>query len=202
LNEITLDIDAPEEIPFDLELLKTDLRISTDDLDAVLMSQYIPDAVQWAEGAMRRSIMAREHRWILAEFPRGAFPVIMLPRGKTQSVASIAYVSGGVTTTLRGPSSGSPVGTDYQEDLRGHRGRLLPVRGGSWPAVDCDVPSPIVITFRAGWTEAADVPEDIKRGLVARISDSIEIPGASMFNSVIRDTEFPDKLISSWCIRD
>lgn len=201
VKSITIDIDAPDQIPFDLELLKTDLRIATDDLDDVLMNQYIPDAVQWAEGEMRRTIMARTHRWILSEFPCGAFPVINLPRGKTLSVESIAYVSGGVTTTLRGPSSGSPVGSDYQEDLRGHRGRLLPNRGESWPSVDSDVPSPIVITFRAGYSAHTDVPEDIKRAMTASIVDAMEGNGLLTIKSGF-DPEFRSKLISAWCIRD
>ncbi len=201
MNEITIDIDAPSTIPFDLELLKSDLRIATDDFDDVLMNQYIPDAVEWAEGAMRRSIMARTHRWILECFPYGAEQTIRLPRGKVQGVTSIVYSSAGLPVTLRGPTSGSPVGTDYQEDLRGHVGRLMPNRGESWPSVDVDVPAPIVITYTAGWTTPQDVPADIKRAMTARISDAMELPGASFFNSVIRDTEFPDKLISGWSIR-
>lgn len=200
LKAITLDIDAPDQIPFDLELLKSDLRISTDDLDDVLMSQYIPDAVEWAEGAMRRSIMVRDHRWILAEFPCGADQTIRLPRGKVQSVASVAYVAGGVTTTLRGPSSGSPVGSDYQEDLRGHCGRLLPLRGASWPSVDIDVPSPIVITFRAGWSTADEVPADIKRAMTASVYGALELDGLLTVKGGF-DSDFRDKLISGWCIR-
>lgn len=199
MKSITIDIDAPADLPIDLETLKTDLRIASDDLDDVIMQQYIPDAVEWAEGVMRRSIVARAHRWILDEFPCGSDQTIYLPRGKVQSVASIAYSSGGAITTLRGPSSGSPVGTDYQEDLRGHRGRLLPNRGESWPSVDIDVPSPIVITFNAGWA-AADVPPDIKRALTARVSEAMELPNFESFNAAIRDTEFAEKLLSAWRI--
>ncbi|HLF12791.1 MAG TPA: phage head-tail connector protein, partial [Gammaproteobacteria bacterium] len=91
MKEITIDIDEPNAIPFDLATLKADLRIATDDLDDVLMSQYIPDAVAWAEGAMRRSVMARTHRWILECFPYGDDQTIRLPRGKVQGVTSIVY---------------------------------------------------------------------------------------------------------------
>lgn len=198
MNSITIDIDAPADLPLDLELLKTDLRISTDDLDEVLALQYIPDAVEWAEGAMRRSIVARAHRWILDGFPYCDDLTIYLPRGKVQSVTSVAYSSGGVITTLRGPSSGSPVGTDYQEDLRGHVGRLLPLRGGTWPSVDADVPSPIVITYTAGWT-AATVPADIKRALTASVYGALELDGLLTTKNGF-DVEFRDKLISAWRI--
>jgi uncharacterized phiE125 gp8 family phage protein len=198
MKSITIDIDAPADLPLDLELLKQDLRIAGDDLDEVIMAQYIPDAVEWAEGVMRRSIIARTHRWILDEFPCGADQTIYLPRGKVQSVTSIAYSSGGSVTTLRGASSGSPVGTDYQEDLRGHVGRIMPNRGESWPSVDDDVPSPIVITYTAGW-DAADVPADIKRALTVSVADALEGNGVVVVKNGF-DIEFRDKLISAWRI--
>lgn len=201
MNEITIDIDAPSTIPFDLQVLKDDLRIATDDFDDVLMNQYIPDAVEWAEGAMRRSIMARTHRWILECFPYGADQTIRLPRGKVQGVTSIVYSSSGSPVTLRGPTSGSPVAADYQEDLRGHRGRLMPLRGESWPSVDVDVVSPIVITFTAGWTTAQDVPADIKRAMTASIHGAMELDGLLTIKSGY-DFEFRDKLISASVIRD
>jgi hypothetical protein len=75
----------------------------------------------------------------------------------------------------------------------------MPLRGASWPSVDADVPAPIVITYVAGWT-ATQVPADVKRGLVARIYDSVEIPGADAFNATARDVEFADKLISGYRI--
>lgn len=200
MNEITIDIDAPDSIPFDLGLLKEDLRIATDDLDDVLMNQYIPDAVEWAEGAMRRSIMARTHRWILECFPYGTDQTIRLPRGKVQGVTSIVYSSAGSPVTLRGPTSGSPVGTDYQEDLRGHVGRLMPNRGESWPSVDSDVPAPIVITYTAGWSTAQEVPADIKRAMTASIHGAMELDGLLTIKGGF-DFEFRDKLISGWCIR-
>lgn len=197
MKSIAIDIDAPDDLPLDLETLKTDLRISSDELDDVIVSQYVPDAVEWAEGVMRRSIVARAHRWILAEFPCDADQTIYLPRGKVQSVTSIAYSNGGAITTLRGASSGSPVGSDYQEDLRGPVGRLLPNRGASWPSVDIDVPSPIVITFTAGWP-ATSVPPDLKRALTASVSDAMEAKG--LIKGGDFDPDFREKLLSAWRI--
>lgn len=196
MKSLRIDIDAPTSLPLDLGTLKSDLRIDGGDMDMVLLEQYIPSAVQWAEGLMRRSIIAREHRWILGGFPDG---VICLPRGITQSVASVAYSSGGVTTTLTGPSSGSPGGTDYQEDLRGHSGRIMPNRGESWPATDTDVLAPVVITFTAGWTTASLVPEDIKRALTARVFEEMELNGVLVTKSGM-DEFFTEKLLSAWRI--
>lgn len=197
MKSITIDIDEPDDLPLDLELLKKDLRIDSDALDEVIMRQYVPDAVSWAEGFMRRSIMVRTHRWILREFPYCVDQTILLPRGKIQSVASIAYSSGGSITTLTGPTSGSPAGTDYQEDLRGHAGRLMPARGSSWPEVDCDVPAPVVITFEAGWLTLDEVPADIKRGLTASVYGAMELDGLLQIRNGF-DVEFREKLISAW----
>lgn len=197
MKSITIDIDEPESLPLDLELLKSDLRISDDTLDEVIVEQYIPDAVSWAEGFMKRSIIARTHRWIISDFPHGWNETITLPRGKTQSVSSIAYSQNGTVTTLTGPSSGSPAGTDYQEDLRGHAGRIMPNRTESWPDVDCDVPAPVVITFEAGWTAASNVPADIKRALTASVFDAMELNGLLTIRNGF-DLEFREKLLSGY----
>lgn len=194
MKELALDIDAPANWPLTLHNIKLDLRIEHDALDDIIMDQYLPDAIEWAERYMRRTIVARTHRWIISEFPDD---VIFLPRGKVQSVTSVAYSNGGAVTTLTGPTSGSPVGTDYQEDLRGHRGRIMPNRGSSWPSTDVDVPAPVVITFVAGWNAVADVPAEIKRGLIARINDSLEVPSMPANG---QDIEFPEKLLSGWRI--
>jgi uncharacterized phiE125 gp8 family phage protein len=196
VKSITIDIDEPASLPIDLELLKSDLRISSDSLDDVLMEQYIPDAVSWAEGVMHRAIIAREHRWILSDFPRISDQIINLPRGKAQSVASVAYSSGGAVTTLTGPTS-SPAGTDYQEDLRGHAGRLMPNRGSSWPSVDADVIAPVVITFTAGWTNHTTVPADIRRAITASVFEAMELNGLLVTKTGF-DVDFRDKLISAW----
>jgi len=200
VREITIDLDPlPDESLFDLTTLKADLRCG-DEFDTLLVGQYIPDAIAWAERETRRSIQARAVRWILECLPYGYDTTLYLPRGKVQSVTSIVYSSNGSPVTLRGPTSGSPAGTDYQEDLRGHQGRVMPLRGASWPSADEDVPSPVVVTFVAGWT-AATIPAEIKRAMTARIQDSMELPGSDSFNALIKDVEFPEKLLSGYLIR-
>lgn len=154
-----------------LARLKDSLRITHDDLDDLIHTEHLPAAVRWAEAFMHRSILAKTHRWIIDAFPPLAF---RLPRGKTQSVTSIAYVKGGATTTLTGPTSGSPMGTDYQEDLRGDLGGIImPNRGTSWPTVDDDVPAPILITFSAGWT-AKTIPQGVTSALMLLVRDLFE----------------------------
>lgn len=197
MKSIAIDIDEPVGLPLDLETVKSDLRIDPEgDLDSVLVEQYIPDALSWAEGSTRRTILARAHRWILADFPRTRDQVITLPRGKAQSVASIAYSLNGSITTLTGPSSGSPEGTDYQEDLRGTSGRLMPNRGSSWPSVDCDAIAPVVITFTAGW-EVGSIPAPIRRAMTVAVYEALELKGLLDTRAGF-DVDFRDKIISAW----
>lgn len=171
----SIEWDADTEFPVDLATIKAQLRIDHDELDVVIMGLHLPAAVEWAEGEMHRSILAKQHRWILTDFPRHGDQSIRLPRGKTQSVTSIAYTSNNSVTTLTGPSSGSPAGTDYREDLRGNQGGLVyPAYSEDWPTVDADAASPVVITFTAGW-ERANVPPDIKGAIINYVADSLDI---------------------------
>lgn len=199
MKQIAIDSDAITSQPLDLALLKQDLRITHSELDYAITTQYIPDAVAWAEGATHRAIALRAHRWIIDEFPYGACgQTLYLPLGRVTAVASVAYSSGGTITTLRGPTSGSPAGTDYQEDLRGNSARLMPPRGGAWPGVDVDVPSPVVVTFTAGWA-AADLPADLRRALIVSVAHALELGGlhpSSAFHDI--DLELRDKMAASY----
>ncbi len=166
-------------MPVDIERVKAHCRIDAgnDALDD-LAEFYLRAAVEWAEGAMDRTIVARPHRWVLREFPADEYQDILLPRGRTKSVESVQYSVGGSLTTLYGPSSATP-GTSYQEDLQSLDGAtLMPSRGASWPTVDADVPAPAIINFTAGYDFGA-VPEDIMHALMFAVSDCFELPGSS-----------------------
>jgi uncharacterized phiE125 gp8 family phage protein len=179
LCPLRLDISALDAspLPLDLALVKEHLAVDDDDSDTLIETLTVA-AILWAEGATRRTIYAREHVWTLQDFPRDVRREIRLPRGKTQSVASIAYVAGGAVTTLTGPSSGSPAGTGWQEALGGDDGGvLMPVQGASWPSVDADAVAPVTITFTAGWL-AGEVPQDLLHGLLFSVSDGFELRGS------------------------
>lgn len=191
-----LDWDADTALPVSLSLLKSQLRIDHEEFDVLLSSIHMPAAVSWAEGFMHRSILAKTHRLVLEDFPRGRDQSIRLPRGKTQSVTSIAYVSNNATTTLRGPTSGSPIGTDYREDLASNSGGVLyPAYNATWPSVDTDNPSPVLITFSAGWLQS-EVPGDIKNALTMYCSDALEIIGGSDMASSV-DLHVKELLLTS-----
>lgn len=185
-NPLKLTWDAPDKTTFlDQTTLRTHLAVDGTALD-VAIELYEQAAINWAEDYMRRSIMAREHRWVLADFPRGhhrtsshSMRSIVLPRGKTIRVNYIQYARGGQNLTLFGPSaSGSPVSEDFQEDLTGDGGgTIMPLRNRDWPSVDYDSVNPVVISFRAGWEDASEVPAAIKHAVMFAIDDMLEVRG-------------------------
>lgn len=167
------DISPEPPLPIDAETLRAHCHCT--ESDDVLLDTYQRAALEWAEGQQRRTLIPREHRWILKNFPTSGDLSIRLPRGKTVSVESIEYSQNGVVTTLSGPTSSTP-SADYQEDLSGDDGGVvMPLRGESWPSVDCDVPAPVIITFTAGFDE---VPDDYKHALMFATSTMFEYRGA------------------------
>ncbi|MPZ58444.1 MAG: hypothetical protein GEU91_18515 [Rhizobiales bacterium] len=202
---LRLDVDpvpAGSTALIDLALIKQHVRVDHDDEDE-LLEMYAAAAISWAEGDTHRTIFQRAHRWIIKDFPHFHRMDIRLPRGKTQSVESIAYVRGGQAGTLIGSSSGSPAGTDYQEDLRSESGGvLMPPQGGSWPSVDCDVPAPVTVNFTAGWA-SVDVPKDLLHAILFWIADAYDLRGTPDFNPAMLNTSGPrfaarEALVSSW----
>lgn len=186
-NPLKLTWDNPETTSFlDQTVLKTHLAVDGSALDFAI-EIYEQAAILWAEDYMRRSIMAREHRWVLSDFPRGhhrtsshSMRSMQLPRGKTIRVNYIQYCRGGQYLNLFGPSaSGSPPSTsDFQEDLAGDGGgTIMPLRNRDWPSVDYDSVNPVVVSFRAGWETPSEVPAAIKHAVMFAIDDMLEVRG-------------------------
>lgn len=194
MKSIAVIKGAALESALDLEMVKADLRISGTQLDDVLSGQYIPGAIEWAEGATGRVMVARQLQWILSEFP--LYTAMYLPGGNVSAVSSIAYVSNGSIVTLTGPSA-SPVGTDYQESLAGPLPRIMPPQGDSWPSVDSDAIDPVKVTFTAGYDSEAAVPADLKRAMVAHVYGAMELDGLLQIRPGF-DMDHAEKLISAY----
>jgi uncharacterized phiE125 gp8 family phage protein len=179
LSPLRLDIDAltlGSPWLIDEGIVKAHARIDAAD-DDDLLAIYLRAAIGWAESATNRVIFRRQCRWVLRDFPWER--EIRLPCGLARSVASIAYVTGGQTITLTGPSSGSPGGTDYQEDLNADSGGvLMPPQGGSWPNADCDAVAPVTITFTVGW-DAANVPAELQHAILFAVDDMYDGRGTA-----------------------
>jgi hypothetical protein len=186
LCPLRLDIDrlgdASPSWPIDQALVQRHCRVDATADDQDILETGLLAAIEWAENAMHRTVFRRTHTWVLREFPVDRYQQIRLPRGRTISVAHIRYRIGGVVTTLTGPTS-SPVGTDYQEDLRGDSGGvLMPLRGTSWPSTDLDIPAPVEIEFVAGW-DTDEIPADILNAILLATSDAYDMRGTPDFSA-------------------
>jgi hypothetical protein len=181
---LSLRVERTSATVLDQDLLKAHCRVDGDDLDD-LLTFYEQVAIQWAEREMYRSILSREHVFIVSDFPRAYPQALALPRGLCSSVDKIEYYLSGQLNTLYGPSSGSPGGSDFLEDLGSENGgRVAPLVGRSWPSVDLDHITPVAVTYTAGW-EDTDVPADIKHALMFAVADCLEFAGsADLLNQI------------------
>ena len=174
MRYLVLEPSAIATFPLTISQVKAQLRIDHDEFDSLIDEVHMPAAIKWAEGVTKRAIIARTHTVALPGFPSANDGRLTLPLGKAQSIASVAYITGGTTVTLTGPTSGSPEGTGYREDLRSDKGAvLMPPDGESWPDTDTDVLAPVVVTYRAGW-EIGEIPGDILLAILTYIQDAID----------------------------
>lgn len=175
ISPIRLDIETlpATPLPISLDLVKTHCAIDFTDQDT-LLSAYVMAAIKAFEDTTHRTLFRRGHSWVLDRFPWTPYQQLTLPRGKTRSVDRIEYVNGGVTIEMTGPSSGSPAGTSWQEDLRGDDGGVIMApRGSTWPSVDVDAPAPVTITFTAGWS-ADELPPDALNALLFYVRTALD----------------------------
>ncbi len=186
MRPLSLSWTTESTLPLSLPDIKTQLAITGDDFDELIIAYHLPAAVTWAETYMHRSIVSKQHVWVLSDFPRTMDQRIVLPRGKTQSLASIVYTYNDSTTTLSGPTA-SPVGTGFREDLRGDSGgQIYPAYNSDWPSVDLYGPNPVVLTFNAGWNRN-EIPAEILAALMLYIGERIDMAGPG-------DAPKPDQL--------
>lgn len=149
-------LSGPANEPVTLADAKLYLAIYDTDWDTYLTTYAIPEARRWVETYTRRALITQQWRLTADRFPEASAgnprADIMLPFGRCQSVEQIAYVATDLTTqTLTGPTSGSPAGTDYQEDLSDDYGGILRApRNAVWPAV-ADVLGAVQVTFTVGY---------------------------------------------------
>ena len=200
ISHVSITPAAATGLVITLDRVKQQCKIDGTDFDDQLQDIYMPAALEWAENGTHRAIEQRSHTWVIRDFPRTNNGILHMPRGKAQSVTSIVYYSNGSPITLTGPTSGSPIGTDYQELLTSDAGGILmPNRGESWPTVDDDVPAPITITYSAGWA-TADIPLDLVNAMLLYISDALNVPGTADFGTFIQpaDLAYKDTLLIPW----
>jgi len=170
----------PTNEPVTLAEAKLHLRVDHDEEDDMIR-QYVKSARAAIEEYTRRAVITQTWQLTLPDFPQ-VYPFeIVLPLGRVSSVTSIAYTdSDGNPQTLTGPSSGSPAGTGYQEDLSSdEQARLRPPVAGEWPSVQDEAIQPVTVTFVAGYgADTKDVPDSLRTAVLYQLTDLYEFRGA------------------------
>lgn len=170
----------PDSEPITLEDAKLHLRVTGDDEDSIIRI-YLTSARRWVEEYVHRALMDQTWETKLNDFPLRAPFEIRLPMGRVSAINTIKYFdAAGTEQTLRGPTSGSPVGTDYQEDLSHDSGAVIqPVPAGSWPQAESRRLAAVTVNFTAGYgLKPADVPASLITGILYRLTDLYEFRGA------------------------
>lgn len=154
---------APTEEPLSLDQIKLQLRLDHDIEDALLYL-YLQAAREYVELATRRQLLSATYTLSLDDFP--ACGMLTIPRPPLQSVTSITYLTTAtVTQTL--------ATTVYGVDVSSQPGRVYLKQGQAWPSV-YDQLNAITITYVAGWTTYAQVPNQLKMAILRLVGHFYE----------------------------
>lgn len=167
--------------------VKDQARVTTTAEDNLLTS-FWKAAEAAVEDELARSLLTQTWLLRLDRFPCWTLP---LPRPGLVSVSTVQYVDGaGVLQTL--------AGTEYTVDVAdGEKkaGRIMPAYGKVWPTTR-DEPNAVRVTYIAGYSSAANVPELIKT--------AIRMTAAEMYahrersaEQVLQQLEFYERLVGN-----
>ena len=155
---------APAEEPLTLAEAKSHLRVDGTDEDTYIAS-LIAAARERAESETWRALVTQTLRAHLDCWPSANY--IKLPRSPLQSVTHIKYYDESDVATTMAPS-------DYIVSTAREPGRITLRNGKSWPTSTLRAADGIEIEFIAGYGLAADVPQQLKQGVLLTIGHWFE----------------------------
>lgn len=165
------EVEAPEDLPIELAFVRDQhLKVVNGSAEDDYIQHLIRVATKQAERFTQRAMVEQTLSMVLSRFPRCEIEVARPP---LISVESIAYIdTDGALQTL--DESRYEVSAPHGPTCR--RGRIKPVKWGSWPETDPEAMDAVTVTFRAGYVDGSspsqpDVPEDIKHGMLLLISE-------------------------------
>jgi uncharacterized phiE125 gp8 family phage protein len=152
-------VTPPASEPVSLEEAKLHLRVDFNDDDALIQG-VITAARAAAETITGRQLVTA--RW-KASFDRFcvAGPALLIHKSPVQSIISVQYM--GTDDDWH-----TMPGSDYVVDLNSEPVRIAPAFGKVWPTVLPQIGS-VIVTFDAGYGDAAAVPEGIKSWIKLRV---------------------------------
>ena len=152
--------------------VKDYLRVDSDAEDT-LLGVLIDASTQMAESYLGRFLLTTVIEEFYDFFPvyktgvdpfHGDRNIIYLSRGPVQAVASVKYIDGnGDEQTV--------TASDYRADLVSEPSRIMPNEG--WLGTK-DTVNAVIIRYTCGYTQASDVPANIKMAMLLMIGEMYE----------------------------
>lgn len=155
----------PAVEPVSLEEAKAHLHYDAADQDDRIAA-LIMVAREACEIETNRALTSQTLALTLDEFPDGR-ETILLPRPPLVDVLSIAYTDTAGQTQALGDD-------EFQIDAVAEPGRVAPARGLTWPQTDEQTLGAVVISYTAGWSDAASVPAEIRQAMLLLIGHWFE----------------------------
>lgn len=123
------------------------------------------------------AILTSTWKYYLDDFA-SSIQEIWLPRGNVQSVSSIKYINtSGVLTTIDS--------ADYQTDLNSIPATIKPISGGSWPIVQQETYSAIVIEYVAGWPTVDKIPKTLQHAMRMHLAHLYQMDSPTVVGTVV-----------------
>jgi uncharacterized phiE125 gp8 family phage protein len=147
----------PAAEPVTVAEAKIFCRVDHADED-ILLADLITAARRQAEAWTGRAFVTQSLRLAADGWPAGAATALKLPRPPLRTVATVRYYDeAGLVQTLAASA--------YLVDAASDPGRIVPVPGGQWPAIQTGRVGAVEVDYDAGYGNPDDVPEEIKTAI-------------------------------------
>ena len=161
----------------------------TDEAESAHLEALIKGARVYVEQYLQRALMTQT---LIERFDyfTGYFE---LQRGPVQSITSVQYIDvAGSTQTISS--------ANYYTDLVSTPARIWPATSYTWPST-FDRPNAVTLTYVAGWSDAASVPQPIKMAISMLVDHWYENRAPFVVGQTV--TEMPltvSSLLAPWRI--
>ncbi len=133
----------------------------------LLVANAIASATDFVERDTDRSLITQTWTMTLDQFPINRGETIYIPKGKIQSITSLAYIDGdGAPQTL-------DENTDFTVTSIGTENRVIPI--GGWPSTSTDLNDVVTLVWISGYgDDDTDIPGWAKRAVLLKVQEAYD----------------------------
>jgi uncharacterized phiE125 gp8 family phage protein len=182
-----IQIIKPAAYPVSVAEVKLAARIDGSEFDAQI-TMIIAALTLRAESLTGRAFIARTLELVLDAFPATAIDLL---KPGVKSITSVKYFDEGAIERVL--SAGA-----YTLDNAGLPCWLMPAVATEWPQT-LAAANAVRIRFELGWSDPADVPEDIKLWITAHAVQALQSPDG-LASADLRALPFVDALLDEYRI--